>query len=444
MLLRIVLALCLLVCAPAWCQVTTTDAEADKTSDADTLLLVPPPVSGRAFATTFSGETQSNFLSGGVTFTGAYSSNVSYGSTPVSDMSYSLWPTIELDKTTFRMHFVLDYAPGFTFYQRLTSLNQANQNVGMSFQYQLSPNITATVREGLRKTSNAFDQPNPLSATPVSGAYPVSNIAIIVPAADMLNNTTGAQLTYQVSGDSMIGGGGNYSLLNYSDQANNSGLFNSRSVGGSLFYSTKIHEKNYLGVSYQYENSLSFQTDQPSTLTQTQTIFLFYSMILKPNLSVSISGGPQHYSSVQSTLPAAASWQPMTMVSVNWQGERTSVAASYARAVGGGGGLNGTFHSNNAGMSLLWRASRNWTTGLSGNYTNFDNLTPLFISSSPGGHTLSGTASLQRTLKEHTNIQFGYNWAHQSYPGLQTVSNNPNINRVFVTISFTFTKPLQR
>jgi hypothetical protein len=167
-------------------------------------------------------------------------------------------------------------------------------------------------------------------------------------------------------------------------------------------------------------------------------------MFLKPDLSVSISGGPQHYSSVQSTLPAAASWQPMTMVSVNWQGERTTIAGSYARTVGGGGGLNGTFHSNNAGMSLLWRASRNWTTGLSGNYTNFDNLTPLFASSSPGGHTLSGTASLQRTLNEHTNIQFGYNWAHQSYPSLQTVSNDPNINRVFVTISFTFTKPLQR
>ena len=44
-------------------------------------------------------------------------------------MSYSVWPTIALDKTTYRTHLVLNYAPGFTLYQRTTSLNQADQNL---------------------------------------------------------------------------------------------------------------------------------------------------------------------------------------------------------------------------------------------------------------------------------------------------------------------------
>jgi hypothetical protein len=120
------------------------------------------------------------------------------------------------------------------------------------------------------------------------------------------------------------------------------------------------------------------------------------------------------------------------------------VSGSYARTVSGGGGLNGTFHSNDMGASFSWRLSRNWTSGVSAGYSNYDNLTPLFVSSSPGGHTISGTASLQRMLNDHTNIQFGYNWAHQSYPNVPTISTDPNVNRVFVTISFTFTKPLQR
>jgi hypothetical protein len=47
-------------------------------------------------------------------------------------------------------------------------------------------------------------------------------------------------------------------------------------------------------------------------------------------------------------------------------------------------------------------------------------------------------------LNDRTNFQFGYNWAHQSYPNVPTISTDPNVNRVFVTISFTFTKPLQR
>ena len=159
MLVKICLALGLLACAPAWCQTQANDAEANKASEDDSQLQVPPPVSGQAYATTFEGENESNYLRGGVTFTGAYSSNVSYGATPVGDMSYSIWPTIALDKTTYRMHLVLDYAPGFTLYQRMSSLNQADQSLAVNLQYRLSPNLTATLAEGFQKTTNSLTSP---------------------------------------------------------------------------------------------------------------------------------------------------------------------------------------------------------------------------------------------------------------------------------------------
>jgi hypothetical protein len=444
MLARICFALLLVACVPAWCQEDASKVEIGSASDQDAPMLVPPPVSVMAYSTTFKGETESNILSGGLGFTTAWSSNVAWGTQPVSDVIYSLFPTLALDKTTYRSHLVLDYAPGFTFYQRTTSLNQETQNASMKFEYQLTPNLIANIHEGFLKTSNPFDQPNPLAATPVTGALPTAGIAIIAPAADLLNNSTGAQLTYQMGADSMIGGGGNYNTLNYLSSDQSAGLYDSRSAGGSLFYSRRFHGKDYFGVSYQYQNSLSFQQSAPSTETQTQTVFLFFTMFLKPSLSISFSGGPQHYSSVQALLPAAASWQPMTMVSMNWQGERTAFSASYARTVSGGGGLNGTYHSNNAGAAFSWRVSRNWTTGVSAGFSNYEDLTPNFVLSSPGGHTLSGTVSAQRTLGEHANIQFGYNWAQQNYPNILTVSSTPNINRVFATINFTFSKPLQR
>ncbi len=443
MLVKICLALGLLACVPAWCQTQTNDAEANKPSEDDSQLQVPPPVSGQAYATTFEGENESNYLRGGVTFTGAYSSNVSYGATPVGDMSYSIWPTIALDKTTYRMHLVLDYAPGFTLYQRMSSLNQADQSLAVNLQYRLSPNLTATLAEGFQKTTNFFNQPNPLSATPVTGSVPVSNIAVIPPLAEMISNTTTSQLSYQMSADSMIGGGGSYTTLTYPNPDQVEGVFNSRSAGGSFFYSTRFREKNYIGASYQYGNYLSFQSNSPSTGTQTQTIFLFFTMFLKPNLSLSVSGGPQHYSSTQASSPSVAAWQPMTVVSMGWQGQRTTLAASYARTVSGGGGLNGTFHTNAASTSFSWQINRDWTAALSGSYSNYKNLTPFFLFSTPGGHMLSGSASLQRQINPHTNFQLGYSWAQQSY--LRTSgSSYPDLNRVFVTVSFTFAKPLQR
>jgi hypothetical protein len=200
----------------------------------------------------------------------------------------------------------------------------------------------------------------------------------------------------------------------------------------------------YLGASYQYQNFLSFQTNLPRTNTQTQTGFAFFTFYVKPHLSISVSAGAQYYTASQTLLPSESSWAPMTMVSMGWQGEKTTLAASYARTVSAGYGLNGTFHSDSFSGSFNRRLGRVWTAGVAGGYSNLQDLTPTFATTSAGGHTDIGTLSIQRTFNEHVNAQAGYNWIHQIYPGIQTIVTNPNVNRVFVTFNFTFSKPLQR
>lgn len=74
---------------------------------------------------------------------------------------------------------------------------------------------------------------------------------------------------------------------------------------------------------------------------------------------------------------------------------------------------------------------------------DYNSLTPEFLYTNPGGHTLVGTISLQRPVKEHMNLQFGYSFANQHYADLTAIAANPNINRAFVSFSFNFTKPLQ-
>lgn len=444
MFTRICLAVVVLACTAAWCQTETAKSPVGIGSASDMDVAVPPPVSIQAYPTAFEGEKSSNYLFGGVSFTTAYSSNVSWSAQSVSDVSYSIWPTIGLDKTTERMHIMVDYAPGFTFYQRVTSLNQANQGLSSNFKYQFSPRLNLAINENFQKTSNVFDQPNPMSITSVSGGVPVTAVAVVAPAADMLSNVTSAQLAYQISERSVIGGGGDYAVYSYTQPDQVQGLYNSRTAGGSFFYSTRVRERMYVGASYQYQNFLSFQTNSPSTNTQTQTVFGFFTVYLKPSLSLSVSAGPQYYTASQTLLPSESAWQPMAMVSIGWQGEKTSVAASYSRTVSAGYGLNGTFNSDNFMASINRRLNRVWTAGVSGGYSNLQNLTSGFATSSGGGHTLLGTASVQRSFNEHLNVQVGYNWIHQSYPGVQPENFNPDVNRVFVTFNFTFRKPLQR
>jgi hypothetical protein len=445
MVSRACLGLLLLLSTYAWTQVDTNGTEAATNPGDEVPMRTPPPVSGEAYSTAFTSETQSNNLRAGLTVSTTYSNNVRGGDNPVNDVYYSIWPTLALDASTTRLHWVLNYSPGFTFYQRLSYLNGSDQNVALDFQYRLSPYVKASLRDSFQKTSNPFNQPNPLSATPVSGAAPAPNVAVIAPAADQIYNAANVQITYQFSADGMAGLGGTFTNLHYPNPAEAPGLYDSNSTGASAFYSRRVLEKYNVGVSYQYMDILAYQAGGHSnTKTQTQTIFLFFTTYLKPTLSLSLSGGPQHSDATQPPLPPSGSWSPLLVASLGWQGQRTSLAASYSRSVTGGGGLIGAYHSNIANVSGRWQLSRTWNVGLAASYSLYKTLTPFFLGPSSGGHTVSGTASVQHPLGEHLSVQAGYTRLQQSYGGIAAISATPGINYEFVSISYQLTRPLKR
>src|ERR1051326_8856987 len=181
----------------------------------DTQMQTPPPVSTGSYPSTPLSEDRSNYLRSGLTFNTAYSDNV-LGSTnghPVSDVSYSIWPTIALDETTARMHWVFSYSPGFTFYQRVSDLNQADQNLGIQFRYRLSPHLTLDLHDTLQKSSNVLNNPDLISSNGVQGNPAGQTVEIVPPVADRLNNVGSALLSYQFSPRDMVGASGSFTNL---------------------------------------------------------------------------------------------------------------------------------------------------------------------------------------------------------------------------------------
>jgi hypothetical protein len=451
--LKTVLALLLLcvavvaACVPAFGQAetaaTNTAATNTTSGSGDDAMSVPPPVSGQSYPTEFAEDPQENYWRGGFTFSSGYSSDITGGTKPIGDENYSFWGDIAVDRVTTQSHLVLNYSPGFTVYQHTSGYDQSNQNLTLDLQYRISPAINVNVHEGLQQASSVFDQPNPLLATPVSGSVPTTGASVIAPLADQINNATTAQVTYQAGESTMLGISGNFGSLHYLNLDQATGLYNSRSAGASAFYSRQLGEKYYAGVNFQYVNFLSYQTNSPSTQGETESLFAFLSIYLKPRLSVSISAGPQHYSAMQLPFPTAASWSPLLAVSTGWQGERATVAASYSHIVGGAGGLSGVFESSTVGTSAKFKLSRNWNAGVGAAYANNKSLTPLFLSSY-GGRTWLGTVSAQRNLGEHANLQFGYSWTNQTYQQIVALASSPNVNRVFFSLNYQFTRPLHR
>jgi hypothetical protein len=342
------------------------------------------------------------------------------------------------------MHWVFSYSPGFTFYQRVSDLNQADQNLGIQFRYRLSPHLTLDLHDTLQKSSNVLNNPDLISSNGVQGNPAGQTVEIVPPVADRLNNVGSALLSYQFSPRDMVGASGSFTNLHYPNPSEVQGLYDSTMLTGSAFYNRRLSSRSYIGANYQYLKVLAYPTGSDS-VTETHAIVGFYTFYIKPTLSLSFSGGPQHYRVSQGTLfPTSSSWSPQVSASLGWQTRLTAFALSYSRLVTGGGGLLGAYHSNAANFSVRQIISRHWSAGAGFTYSDSKSVTPSFFQSSQDGHSIIGTASIERAIGRNIRFSAGYNRIHQSYKGVSVIAGTPDTNREFVAISYSFTRPLGR
>ena len=460
----------LLVAMPVWCQqpavapdqatvppansAANPDAGSDSgpvNSSSDDRMVTPPLVSGQSYPTASVSQERSNYLRGGLVFTTAYTDNAVglVNGHPESDVSYSVAPTLAIDETTSRTHFVMTYAPGFTFYQHISSRNETDQNAAIDFQYRLSPHVTFAAHDGFQKSSSVFNQPDLGSAGAVSGGTEGGNFSVIAPIADHLTNAGSVGLTYQFALNEMVGASGTFTNLHYPNQSEVPGLFDSESQGGSAFYALRISKVNYLGVAYQYQRLLSFPT-LGTNETQTHALLLFYTLRPSTRFSISVFGGPQYaelgpqFSATGSApSPASSSWNPEAGGSLSWQGRVTNLAVSYAHMISSGGGLIGAVRQDTASVAVGQQVSKTLSASVGGMYAQNDILGAPSLASD-NGHTISGTASLQQQVGQHLNVQLGYTRLHQVYSGVAILAGTPDTNREFVALSYQFSRALGR
>ena len=447
-----------------WCQSDTTPANGDpqvndmpsQASDEvvnhpEDRMLTPPPVGTLSFPLSLGSGERANYLRYGLVFTTTYNDNTLLGSsqTAVSDISYLVAPTIAIDETTSRLHWVASYAPGFTFYQRISQRNESDHNAALQITYRLSPHVTVSAEDHFQKSSNVFNNWNLDASTVVSGAAQVPNFFVVPPTADRLSNTGTAGLTYQYRRNQMVGGSGVFTRLDYPHPTQAPGLFNANSQSGSVFYSFRLSKMHYVGATYQYQRLLSYPTEGRSE-TQTHAAILFYTLYPSAHFSMSLFGGPQYSDTVlppsPPALPAlfrAKSWDPAVGASLSWQQRSTSLALSYARVVAGSGGLVGAVHTDTAMGALRRQLMKHLSAGVDGGYAR-NRVIASTVAGSQEGHTVFGTASLSQQFGQHIGVQLGYTRLHQRYDQIAVLSANPDSNREFVSISYEFSKPLGR
>lgn len=453
---HIFLCLLLLATARAWSQANNTSSQSEPgvlgPGSTDDQMKIPPPVSGQSYPTQVTSQERPNYLRGGLAFTTAHMDNVlgslgSLGSKPVTDVSYSVGPTLALDETRSRLHFVLNYAPGFTFYQRTSSLNEQDQNVSFNLNYRLSPHVTLVAQDGFLKTSNVLNQQSFSPVGTVSGGAQAPNFSVIPPVADLLSDNASVGMNYQFALNGMVGASGSFTYLHYPNPAQVPGLFDSNSQGGSAFYSFRLSKMNYIGATYQYQRLIA----QPSfgqSETQTHALLLFYTLYATPHFSISFFGGPQHSNTIEPAQPpllpqvtTIRQWTPAAGASLGWQGKLNNVAVSYSRVISSGGGLIGAVQMNSATASFRQQIARFLSGTVSGGYTE-NQVLATALAPGNNGHSVSGTAALQQQFGPHISVQLGYTRLHQNYSYVAVLAATPDTNREAVSISYQFSRPL--
>lgn len=439
---------CLVILAvtPVWSQVqpsATGGAELDSEH-----MMTPPPVSRDGYPVTAGSQERSNFLAGGLVFTAAATDNLmllgNVEKTP--DQTYQFLPTISLDRRTPRDEEILNYSAGSTLYHTYSQLNGVTQSASARFHYHLTPYAVVSISDGFFQNYNTYNDGNPFSGGPVSGspgsgAPGTPGASLIQPYANQLSNSSNATFEYQYAKNAMLGASGSYSFLQFSGNSYIPDLNNQNTTSGNAFYSRRFG-RSYAGVTYQFSK---FITHPYGSYTLTNTVFGFYTHYFTRTFSISLLGGPEHYTSWTETDTAKTSaWTPGIQASVGWQVARANLAASYAHVVSGAGGLIGTFHSDTGSLGAQILMSRVWSANAHVDFSHFAN-----INSSPtafvyysGGDSLSFQLGVQRRLGESFSMAAGYQHHFQSYPGITTSNALENSNRGYVSVSYHFHRPL--
>jgi len=444
MFARVCLGLVLLATIPAWSQVEPAAVGGDAPAEDNQQMRTPPPVNGADYPVVVGAEMRSNYLRGGLTYNTSYIDNLfaGNGNAAIAETTFSVLSNISLDETLPKQDISLTYSPGFTFYQPSSALNEVDQSLNAAYQYRLMPHMTVIARDGFQKSSTSYGSADSIDGGAVPEALQPLTPGIIAPFAERLSNSASAKFSFQFSRMSMVGASGSLMKVDYPDQAESVGLFDSNERGCGAFYNRRISESQYMGLTYQYSWILS-TPDGAESETQINTLQGFYSIYLRRELSISFSGGGQHYNVIQTSLPSSGAWGPSVMASAGWQGQHFNAAASLSRQVTSGGGMLGVFQSDSANANLRWQLARTWSAGVSGVYANNKSVTPLSFLYAEGGHSISGQVTVQHALNKELNANLEYDRIHENYGSIPAASD-PDSDRVMISLAWQFERPLGR
>jgi hypothetical protein len=411
---------------------------------ASTLPQIPGLLGGIGVSSASLSEMErSNYLRGGINVGAAYDDNPLLLSSGVeSNTSESVFPNIKIAETTSRMRWTLGYAGGLTVNQKFTNQNQGSHNLNFDSQYRLTPHLSLHVAENFSVTTGFFDGGNAGDAVLGSGG---PNASLITPLANQKFDNTTAELNYHFALNDLVGGSGSFSDSHFSNVAGQTQLANTQTVAASGFWLHQLFAGDWAGAAYRFERI----TFDPSGESRVHSFYAVDTLNFSKRLSLTGFVGPQYVEN-QGLIAGAATasqtneWTTGGGVEFGWRNENTGASVGYSRMISDGGGVLGSVLLQTVHGSLHRQLTRAWTGSLTAQHGTNQSLTVPFQTSARSINLTSVSVSLDRNLGRSIGFRMGYTHDFQQQFGVPGSSStlDANRNRVFVTLSYQWAKPL--
>lgn len=416
-----------------------SDAPPDAPLVEDQPLSPPPTLSGQKPSLAFQSEkSPRNYVSGGISFTDAFTDNMYMSTTGTSSsFTYLIQPFISFAQVTTRIDWDASLGAGFIFYQHESQGDQIAKNVALDLSYRWTQNLTLRLSNAFADTTGLYSASNPANSESGIGLVQQSNNSILVsPVQRTVANSTLAELDYQFSSASVGGVRGTFSLLDYPGSSSNTEfgpLYNTQTYSGEAFYNHQLSRGEWVGFSLRVQR---LDTQPSITHTDTASMLVLYALQPHPNVTFSFFAGPEYYDTPpiagMSTngLVVGPHWTPAVGTTFNWQGTNTSVAAGFSRQVSDGGGFYSAVTLQQVTASL--RSQLTERQAITVGFTQSQNQ-PLGTNQSYGG--LSASVNLEHLVTKNLVLRLGYARQRQQLPASQ---NTASANLAWVSIAYNF------
>jgi hypothetical protein len=426
-----------------------SDMQDDAIDTNGTLPAIPSIIGGPRISATFIPESErSNYVRAGLNVGAAYDNNPLLLSSGVeSNTSESIFPNVRIEESSSRMRWSLGYAGGLTVNQKITTRNEGSHSLIFDSQYRLSPHVNLRIAENFSMTTGFFDGGNGTEIVTGSGT---PNPSLITPLSTQRSSTTTVEANYHFALNDLAGASGSFDDLDFTNVPAGTLLTNTQAASGSAFWLHRLGRSDWGGLTYRFDRI----TFNPSGATRVHSFYALDTLSLSSHLTLTGFVGPQ-YSENQGLDPGgqvptvSKNWAVAGGAEGAWSDRRTSITGGYSRSISPGGGLLGAVKLQNVHAAVRREVVKGWAVALTGLHGSNQSLTVPSVTSASSINLTTGGISLDHNVAKSLGMHLGYTHDFQqefgaTAPGQAVGARtlDAHRNRVFITLSYQWSKPL--